>query len=59
MIPSDPNYVPAATNPNVVNSKLYKHFLSLDIDPYAGHSFDESLVSMIEENASAEFAQQP
>lgn len=51
MIPSDPGYTPAALNPAVLSSKLYRSLLARDIDPYASHSRDDSLISLCEQCA--------
>jgi len=57
MIPSDPNYIPACPDEKVRESTLYKHMLSMCVDPYAPHSRDESLIIVIQESAAAESLQ--
>jgi hypothetical protein len=47
-IPSDANYIPAATSEVVLNSEIYKQLLSMNIDPYAAPR-DEGLIQMLEE----------
>jgi len=51
MLPSDPGYTPAALNPAVLSSELYRSLLARDIDPYAAHSRDDSLISICEQCA--------
>jgi hypothetical protein len=48
-LPSDPDYIPAATDERVLALPIYQDFLSLNTDPYAPHSRDEGLIQMIEE----------
>lgn len=54
MLPSDPDYTPAATAPEVLNSSVYRQFLAINTDPYAAHSRDENLIRFIEECAGSE-----
>lgn len=51
-LPSDPNYIPAATDERVVASPLYQWLLSMNTDPYAAHSRDEAMIQYVEESAS-------
>ena len=50
LIPSDPNYAPAASNEQVLNSAIYRQLLSVNIDPYASPR-DEGLIQMVEDHA--------
>jgi hypothetical protein len=49
MLPSDPGYIPAATDERVRELPVYQELLALNTDPYAAHSRDEGLIQMIEE----------
>lgn len=51
MLPSDPGYIPAATDERVVAHPEYQRLLSLNTDPYAAHSRNETLIQLIEEFA--------
>jgi hypothetical protein len=51
MLPSDPNYIPQATDKSVLSCSLYQKLLSINTDPYAKHSYDLSLIEVIEEFA--------
>jgi predicted secreted acid phosphatase len=51
MLPSDPGYVPKATDETVLSCSLYQALLSINTDPYAPHSFDRGLIQMVEEFA--------
>lgn len=51
MLPSDPGYIPAATDERVVAHPEYQRLLSLNTDPYAVHSRNETLIQLIEEFA--------
>jgi hypothetical protein len=53
-LPSDPDYTPAATNPNVLACHQYQELLRMNIDPYAPHSRNEGLIQYIEEYVSAD-----
>ena len=48
-LPSDPDYIPAATDERVLLLPVYQELLSLNTDPYAAHSRDEGMIQMIEE----------
>jgi hypothetical protein len=48
-LPSDPDYIPACDNPQVLALPMYQNLLRLNTDPYADHSRDESLIELIEE----------
>jgi hypothetical protein len=54
MLPSDPDYIPAATDPIVLQSAFYQKLLSMNTDPFAAHSFDQALVEFAEEMARGE-----
>jgi hypothetical protein len=54
MLPSDPDYIPAARDQRIVRSAFYQRLLSLNTDPYAAHSRNESLIAMVEEHAVIE-----
>jgi len=49
-LPSDPDYIHAATDERVLASPLYQWLISTNTDPYAVHSRDEGLIFMIEES---------
>jgi hypothetical protein len=49
MLPSDPDYIPAAQDKRIVDSPFYQRLLRLNMDPYAAHSRDESMIAMVEE----------
>jgi hypothetical protein len=51
MLPSDPGYIPAATDERVLRCEFYKELLSMNTDPYARHSYDEGLIQVVEEFA--------
>jgi hypothetical protein len=51
MLPSDPGYIPACTNPIVLQSAFYQKLLSMNTDPYATHARDQSLIELVEEYA--------
>jgi hypothetical protein len=51
MLPSDPDYIPAATDERVLACGFYQHLLSMNTDPYAAHSFDQGLIETVEEFA--------
>jgi hypothetical protein len=42
MLPSDLGYIPAATDPIVLQSEFYQKLLLMNTDPYAAHSRDRS-----------------
>jgi hypothetical protein len=48
-LPSDPDYISAATDPMVLASPAYLEMLRLKTDPYALHSRNEVLIKAIEE----------
>jgi hypothetical protein len=50
-LPSEPGYIPAAQDPAVISSPFYRKMLSMNMDPYADHSRNESMIEMIEEFA--------
>ena len=54
MLPSDPGYIPAATDSRVLESAFYQKLLSMNTDPYAAHSHDQALIETVEEYAFAE-----
>jgi hypothetical protein len=54
MLPSDPDYIPATRDQRILSSPTYQRLLSLNIDPYAAHSRNESLIAMVEEHAFTE-----
>ncbi len=54
MLPSDPGYTPAARDKRIANSSFYQQLLRLDMDPYAAHSRNESLIAMVEEYSAVE-----
>jgi len=54
MLPSDPGYIPAATDERVLQCPIYLEMLSLNTDPYAAHSYSPGVIEMIEEFAFAE-----
>jgi hypothetical protein len=51
MLPSDPDYIPAATDEDVLQSSFYRYLLSINTDPYAAHSLDRGLIELVEERA--------
>jgi hypothetical protein len=53
MLPSDPGYIPAATDERVLRCEFYQELLSLNTDPYAAHSYDRGLIETVEEFARA------
>ena len=50
MLPSDPGYIPAATDERVLACEFYRQLLGMNTDPYAAHSRDEGLIQAIEES---------
>lgn len=48
-LPSDPDYIPAATDERILALPLYQQLLSLDTDPYASHSREEGVIQWLEE----------
>jgi hypothetical protein len=54
MLPSDPGYIPAATDPIVLQSEFYQKLLLMNTDPYAAHARDQSLIEFVEEMARGE-----
>jgi hypothetical protein len=50
-LPSDPDYIPAATDHRVLSCSLYLDLLAMNTDPYALHSYAPSAIEMIEEFA--------
>jgi hypothetical protein len=52
-IPSDPDYIPAATDNRVLRSSIYLQLLSMNVDPYASPR-DEGLIELIESYALLE-----
>jgi hypothetical protein len=52
-LPSDPDYIPAATNERVLACEFYQKLLSMNTDPYAVHSYDPGLIQTVEEFAFA------
>jgi hypothetical protein len=44
---SNSDYVPAATDPVVKNSRIYKQYLDAGLDPYAMYSLDSILIESI------------
>lgn len=52
MLPSDSGYVPHAADERIRQSPFYRQLLNLNIDPYAPHSIDRSLIQLIESVAS-------
>ena len=51
MLPSDPGYIPAATDERVLACEFYRQLLSMNTDPYAAHSYDPGLIEAVEEFA--------
>jgi hypothetical protein len=51
MLPSDPHYIPAATDERVLRCPIYQDMLRLNTDPYAAHSYEKGLIEFIEEIA--------
>jgi hypothetical protein len=51
MLPSDPGYIPAATDERVLACEFYRQLLSMNTDPYASHSYDPGLIEAVEEFA--------
>jgi hypothetical protein len=49
MLPSDPGYIPAATDERVRQLPVYQEMLALNTDPYAAHSRNEAMIETIEE----------
>ena len=49
MLPSDPDYVPAATDARIRELPAYKQLLTLNTDPYAAHSRNQGLIELLEE----------
>lgn len=49
MLPSDPDYIPAATDERVRNLPIYQDMLRLNTDPYAAYSRNEAMIELIEE----------
>lgn len=54
MLPSDPGYIPAATDPIVLQSAFYQKLLTMNTDPYAAHARDQALIEFVEEMARGE-----
>jgi hypothetical protein len=54
MLPSDTGYTPACTDPKVIELPIYRALLQSNTDPYAPHSRDEGLISIIEEFSRAD-----
>jgi hypothetical protein len=52
-LPSDPGYIPAATDERVLSCAFYQKLLSMNTDPYATHSYDKGLVEIVEEFAAS------
>jgi hypothetical protein len=50
-LPSDPDYIPAATDERVLACEFYRQLLSINTDPYAPHSYDPGLIQTVEECA--------
>jgi hypothetical protein len=50
MLPSDPGYIPTATDESVLASPLYQWLLKMNTDPYAAHSRDQAMIQNIEES---------
>lgn len=48
-LPSDPDYIPAATDERVLALPEYQQLLSLNTDPYAAHSHEPGLIQWLEE----------
>ena len=51
---SNSDYVPAATDPVVKNSRIYKQYLESGIDPYAIYSPSSILIESIRNIAHTE-----
>lgn len=51
MLPSDPGYIPAATNQAILDLPLYQWLLAHNTDPYASHSRDEEMIKVLESSA--------
>jgi|LakMenE18May11ns_1017448.scaffolds.fasta_scaffold8121650_2 hypothetical protein len=51
MLPSDPGYIPAATDERVLACEFYRQLLGMNTDPYASHSRDPGLIEVVEEFA--------
>lgn len=49
MLPSDPDYIPAARDLRVLQLPAYQQMLSLNTDPYAPHSFNHDLIQALED----------
>jgi hypothetical protein len=50
-LPSDPDYIPTATDEQVLRCEFYQKLLSMNTDPYAAHSRDLALIEVVEEFA--------
>ena len=48
-LPSDPGYIPAATDERVLALPEYQQMLALNTDPYAAHSREEAVIEWLEE----------
>jgi hypothetical protein len=47
MLPSDPDYIPAAVNEKVRQCPQYQELLALNTDPFSPYSYDQAAVDMI------------
>lgn len=48
-LPSDPDYIPAATDPRILACPAYQDMLAMNTDPYAVHSLSPSAIEFIEQ----------
>lgn len=48
-LPSDPDYIPAATDERILALPQYQRMLSMNCDPYAAHSREEGVIQWLEE----------
>ncbi len=56
MLPSDPDYIPAAVNEKVRECLQYQELLALNTDPFSTYSYDQSTVDMILEFVASQEA---
>ena len=49
MLPSDPGYVPAATDERIRQLPQYQELLSMNTDPFAPYSRDEGTIQWLME----------
>ena len=49
MLPSDPDYIPAATDERVLALPDYQRMLANNFDPYAPHSREETVQQLLQE----------